>query len=328
MHIVTGSTDRATRSCEIAAHGTLLYHSPDMSTVHARFYDCFTNTPGGGNPVALTTGADHLDAEAMQTIARDLGAPATCFLGTIEDDRIHARFFSPRTEYTMCGHAVIGLFTMLLAERRLPFRKRFSLVTPHGISPVYVESDEKSAPRVMLDLPIPQFRPFSPEATALDEILKIPLQAGPSQFPVLVAKADFVHLLVPLESRIDLSNAAPTFDRVADFCRANGIESIALFTLPEASVHNPYEIREFCPAIGVDESAAAGTTNASVSCYLAEQAALTFERPNTALTTAHQGATLGRPSIIQSEVSMEGRRAIAVRTGGTAVETAKPQPTR
>lgn len=299
----------------------LLYQGIDMHTGPVRFFDCFTDVQGGGNPVAIVTGAETANTATLQAAARDIGVPATCFLGPIKDRRVHASFFSPRTEYTMCGHAVIGLFTMLLGDGKLPPGDHFTLITPHGTSPVYVESQAGSAPTVMLDLPIPSFSAFSGQSTALAEVLKVPLQEFSRVSPVLLAKADFVHLLVPMTDSLTLSRSAPSFPEITEFCRATEIESIALFSLPDASVHNMYEIREFCPAIGVDESAAAGTTNASVSCYLAEHGFLTLTQPDLARTTAHQGALIGRPSIIRSEVRMKDGRITTVHTGGTAVES-------
>ncbi|NNF80294.1 MAG: PhzF family phenazine biosynthesis protein [Rhizobiales bacterium] len=292
-----------------------------MFTGPVRYFDCFTSKPGGGNAVAIVTDASGMDASAMQTAASDIGTPATCFLERVEADCVHARFFSPRSEYKMCGHAVIGLFTMLLQDQHIAPGAHLSLATPGRISPVYVEILGKRSPRIMLELALPTFYPSGVKSTEITELLKIPLQALSRPYPVQVAEADFRQLLVPLAGPGELSQIVPNFLDIAAFCKARQIDSVAAFSPPEPNVPNNYKIREFCPAIGVDESAAAGTTNATVSCYLAAQGALTGHDQMTVHTTAHQGAEVGRPSVIHSELRFDGRQIVGVRTGGTAVET-------
>ncbi len=295
-----------------------------MTKAPIRFFDCFTDTPGGGNPVAIISDAADLSADAMQTMATKIGAPASCFLSGIDGTHVHARFFSPRSEYTMCGHAVIGLFTMLLQDQSIATHALMHLSTPHGTSPVYVEKGGKAAPRIMLELPIPTFRPVGPTPTEISQLLKIPLEAISGRFPPQVAVADFTHLVVPLGGSSALADIRPSFPKIAQFCRDKSIESIALVSLPKRGATNKYQIREFCPAIGVDESAAGGTTNATVSCYLAKHGALTLQSPNLACTEAHQGASVGRPSVIHSNVYFNDHQIVSVRTGGTAIETTAP----
>lgn len=294
-----------------------MFHQP------VRYFDCFTSEPGGGNTAAIVTGAKGMDAQEMQAAARDLGAAATCFIDHIEAECVHARFFSPRSEYQICGHAVIGLFTMLVQDQSVAPRSQLVLETPYCRSPVYVEILGNGAPRVMLDLRPPAFFPSPVNCTEIAELLEIPLQALPVQFAPQVALADFRQLLVPVNGPKTLFQIVPNFTEIAAFCRSREIDSLAVFSPPERSVANTYEIREFCPAIGVDESAAAGTTNASVSCYLAAQGALMVDSQKIVRTTAHQGAELGRPSLIHSEIRFDDDQIVAVRTGGTAVETGK-----
>lgn len=223
----------------------------------------------------------------------------------------------------MCGHAVIGLFTMLIQDRSIRASVQLMLETPYRRTPVYVEILESGLPRIMLELPIPSFSSPGVKCTEIATLLKIPLQALSGPYPQVLAKGDFRQLLVPLSRPEALSQIVPNFADISDFCRSSQIDSVEVFTPPEDSVPNIYEIREFCPAIGVNESAAAGTTNASVSCYLAARGALTRDTEPIVHTTAHQGAEVGRPSIIHSEIHFDETQIVAVRTGGTAIETPK-----
>ncbi len=292
-----------------------------MTTPKIRYYACFTARLGGGNPVAIVQDAADMDVSVMQATARAIGAPATCFLQAIDAEGVHVRFFSPRTEYPMCGHAVIGLFTMLNQNGNGPKSAVQRLVTVAGATRVYVETAGENAPRIMLDLPVPKISAVSPSSTAIAQLLKIPLEAISGGIPALSAHADFRHLLVKIGRRNVLADIVPSFQNIARFCKSSGFQSLGLYATSGDEAIGKYHIREFCPAIGVDESAAAGTTNASLSCCLAAHGKLHVEPDGVARVVAHQGAEVGRPSEIHCEVAHQAGKVIGVRAGGTAVET-------
>ncbi|MEM8685874.1 MAG: PhzF family phenazine biosynthesis protein [Pseudomonadota bacterium] len=291
-----------------------------MTPPTPRYFDCFTTQPGGGNPVALLTGTSDLTQTQMQGLAREIGAPATCFWCVSDDDHVRARFFSPRTEYKMCGHAVIGLFTLVSQECVEPLSPVWRLSTPSGTTRVYVESESEGSPRIMLDFALPRFSPLSPVSTGLAEVLKIPLELISGGIPVQTAHADFRHVMVNITSPEALAGLVPSFDEIAGFCKATGLDSIAVYAFEEAADGEHVWVREFCPLIGVEESAAGGTTNASLSCLLAQTGYLGVEEDQIARCIAHQGAAVGRPSLIHCEVTKSGGTITGVRAGGHAVE--------
>ena len=257
----------------------------------------------------------------MQGLAREIGAPATCFWTRRSETEVEARFFSPRSEYQICGHAVIGLFTLLNQEMPLTGKAVQSLTTPSGTTRVYVAPDPPGSPRIMLDLPLPNFSPVSPLTTALADVLKISLEAFSGGIAPQTAQADFRHLMVNVSSPETLAAIDPSFEDIARFCKSTNHDSLAVFALGPGKVLRNYHVREFCPVIGVDESAAGGTTNASLSYLLAKEGKLRFQDDGSAHCIAHQGASIGRPSEIHCEVLETGGQISAVRAGGYAVET-------
>ena len=60
----------------------------------------------------------------------------------------------------------------------------------------------------------------------------------------------------------------PDFAGMVQFCHTHGIETIAVFCLDCEDPDKQLHVRDFCPAVGVSESAAAGTTNAALTSYL------------------------------------------------------------
>lgn len=72
--------------------------------------DVFADRPGAGNPLAVVLGADALDGETMQAIARWTRLPETTFVlpPTHPEASYRLRIFSPRREVPFAGHPSIG----------------------------------------------------------------------------------------------------------------------------------------------------------------------------------------------------------------------------
>lgn len=292
-----------------------------MTLPQPRYFNSFTSHPGGGNPVALVTAREGLSTLQMQGLAREIGAPATCFWSRTEAMAVKARFFSPCSAYQMCGHAVVGLFNLLNIDEPLPGRTIWSLNTLLGNTRVYVESAPQSAPRIMLECPLPRISAPSPRSTAIAGVLNTSHEVVFGGIPAQTTQAHFQQLMVNVPSPDVLAAIEPSFDALTRFCKDTGHDSIVLYALERGPAQNNYHVREFCPLIGVDESAAGGTTNASLSGLLAKEGKLAFQDDEVARCVAYQGVSIGRPSEIHCEVSRADGKLGSVRAGGFAVET-------
>ena len=111
----------------------------------------------------------------------------------------------------------------------------------------------------------------------------------------------------------------PDFNGMIDFCRSNGIETIAVFCREAENPDNSIHVRDFCPAVGVSESAAAGTTNAALTSYLVRHGLLPTNANNISIT-AEQGLELGRPSSIQSLLTLANGGIARLQVGGVATK--------
>ncbi len=80
--------------------------------------DVFVARDGGGNPAPVTLDADDLTDEEMRRIAERYGHEAGFVLAPTDPKRadVRYRFFVPRHEMEMCGHATLGT-TWLLAQQ-------------------------------------------------------------------------------------------------------------------------------------------------------------------------------------------------------------------
>ncbi|GIT46162.1 MAG: hypothetical protein Ct9H300mP12_07470 [Acidimicrobiales bacterium] len=53
---------------------------PDLIRPPVVLYAAFSEVASGGSPAGVVVDASELDAETMQQIAAEVGAPATCFV--------------------------------------------------------------------------------------------------------------------------------------------------------------------------------------------------------------------------------------------------------
>lgn len=72
------------------------------------FVDSFTNTRFKGNPAAICILENDVDSILMQEIANEIGFSETAFIKKIFKNKYSIRFFSPKKEIPICGHATLA----------------------------------------------------------------------------------------------------------------------------------------------------------------------------------------------------------------------------
>lgn len=73
------------------------------------FVDSFTTEPFKGNPAGVCLLTDEIGKEKMQLIAKEIGFSETAFVKKLEDEnRYSIRYFSPKQEILLCGHATLA----------------------------------------------------------------------------------------------------------------------------------------------------------------------------------------------------------------------------
>jgi trans-2,3-dihydro-3-hydroxyanthranilate isomerase len=101
-----------------------------MTKLDYHLVDVFTDTPFGGNQLAVFTDAEGVSAELMQKIAAELKLSETTFVLPPKDEKndYRIRIFTPAVELPMAGHPTIGT-TFVLARQEMikPRRKRLSI---------------------------------------------------------------------------------------------------------------------------------------------------------------------------------------------------------
>lgn len=72
------------------------------------FVDAFTDQRFKGNPAAVCIAENELDDKTMQSIATEIGFSETAFIKNISDNLYSIRFFTPKKEIPLCGHATLA----------------------------------------------------------------------------------------------------------------------------------------------------------------------------------------------------------------------------
>jgi PhzF family phenazine biosynthesis protein len=72
------------------------------------FVDAFTNQKFKGNPAAVCIAETDLDNTTMQSIATEIGFSETAFVKAISGNQYGIRFFTPKQEIPLCGHATLA----------------------------------------------------------------------------------------------------------------------------------------------------------------------------------------------------------------------------
>ena len=295
---------------------------PDLIRPPVVLYAAFSEVASGGSPAGVVVDASELDAETMQQIAAEVGAPATCFVTGFVDGIVDVRFFSTTTEYGMCGHGTVGLVTSLVEEALVVpgADGRVDLVvrSTGGTTEVEVRRRQDGRPEIWMDLTPASFESGGVDSTEVAAQLGVAIDSLDSSLPIERTVSDFTHLIVPLQNLSAMAAVAPDFDGFAGWCRRIGVDTVALIVTDVAEDNHDYRCRDLCPAVGTDEAAATGTTNRALACWLVRQDLLGTGVDGHHMLVAGQGIEVGRPSAVCSEVEVIGGRVDRVRVGGLA----------
>ena len=83
-----------------------------MATITTYIVDSFTDVAFQGNPAGVCLVASPLDDKLMLTIAKELGLSETAFVQQ-QKDHYTIRYFSPKQEIPLCGHATLAASKVL-----------------------------------------------------------------------------------------------------------------------------------------------------------------------------------------------------------------------
>jgi PhzF family phenazine biosynthesis protein len=216
-----------------------------LMTVPITQVDAFTQTPFSGNPAAVCVlRGEPLAAELMQRIAAEMNLSETAFLHP-EADGYRLRWFTPKVEVDLCGHATLASAHVLFEEGHVSAGQPARFHTRSGLL-----TARRAGALIELDFPAKPEEPAQPPAGLAEALGLEPVYVGRSQFDYLVEVADEATLRA----------------MSADFRRLRQVEARGVIvTCRSASAEFDFVSRFFAPQSGIDEDPVTG----SAHCCLA-----------------------------------------------------------
>ncbi|MFE5618686.1 PhzF family phenazine biosynthesis protein [Streptomyces sp. NPDC056463] len=278
-------------------------------------YTAFSTDPQGGNPAGVVLDAAGLDDSAMLAIAADLGYSESAFLTAPPADldatsgrAFTIRYFSPKAEVPFCGHATVAT-AVALGERFGSGELAFA--TRAGTVPVSV-TEEAGAIRATLTTVEPYVEAIGD--TDLDEALAAldwPAADLDPALPPRIAFAGARHLVIGAATRERLARLAYDFPRLEALMHRLDLTTVQLVWRESGTV---FHVRDPFPVGGVVEDPATGAAAGAFGAYARELGLV----PGASVLTLHQGADMGRPSLLTVELR-EGEARVRVSGTGTRI---------
>ena len=269
--------------------------------------DVFTDVPLQGNPVAVFTDADGVDDEVMQRAARELNLSETVFVLTADDDGVDAqvRIFTPAVELPFAGHPVLGTAFVLGSARGLDTVR---LKCGSGLVPVSLRREGPDVVYGEMEQPIPTWAPLEAEAALLAA-----LGVDESGLPVEVYDNGPRHAYVELASAEAVAAVSPDLRALAQ------VDTLGVSCFAVLDGGAQINTRMFGPALGVAEDPATGSAAGPLAVHLARHRRTAFGQ----MIEIHQGAEIGRPSVLRAIAEGSDASVTRVAVGGAAVIVAR-----
>jgi PhzF family phenazine biosynthesis protein len=263
--------------------------------IDLHFVDAFTSERFRGNPAAVCLPDRELDDAFMQSVAAEMNLSETAF-PVRDGDGWRLRWFTPKAEVDLCGHATLASAHVLWESGRLGADRPAVFATRSGrLTCVrrgeWIEMDFPAEPPVPLD----DAAPAPDLAAALN---------APGH--IVGRKRNRMDYLVELETAAAVRVLAPDFTRLAAL-PARGV----IVTARADDPRYDFVSRFFAPAVGVNEDPVTGSAHCCLGPYWA--------------------ATLGKSDLLAHQCSARGGvvrvsvRGDRVLLGGQAVTVQRGQ---
>ncbi|MDB5617021.1 PhzF family phenazine biosynthesis isomerase [Tardiphaga sp.] len=278
-----------------------------------KLVNVFTHNGAGGNPCPIVVDAAALSEADMQGIAADYGHESGFVMPARSGDADYIfRFWVPRHEMEMCGHATIGALWTLATTGRLR-SGQVRIDTRSGPVTGFVDMARSEDPYVEITQPVGKVVDLTREQensvlTALrisrEDLLDLPLQN---------AVTSRVKTLIPMKSvdRLnELQTSMPTTEKCCDSIGSTGLYPYAV----ESQTERRFEARQFPKSSGYPEDAATGIAAAALAFGLLKNGLV---KADSGRITVLQGRNLGALSEIGVRLGFAGETPVGCLVGGT-----------
>lgn len=254
--------------------------------------DAFTDKPFGGNPAGVVLlDKDFPTDSLMQQVAAELRYSETAFVQQNGPKEFTVRYFTPKSEVDLCGHATIAIFGLLKEEGIVPSGSTCLNHTLAGDLAVRVGDS------VMMQMATPRVMEREVDVEHLCHIMGCRVPA----MPVEIVSTGLPDIILPVSTLAELEALNPDMEALSQLSRE--LEVVGVHAFSAVGDQFTAHVRNFAPLYGVDEESATGTANAALTHYL--------QRRGMAVPGADysfmQGEKMGRPSVVETSLTPDGQ---------------------
>lgn len=292
-----------------------------MSSIPIKQIDAFTRKPFAGNPAGVVTKADHLSATDMQRIANEMAVSETAFVmkSASENCDLRIRWFTPKREVDLCGHATIAAFHALAEEGLYGLTvdepQSFNVETRSGILTVDVEWKDMQ-PYIKMGLPIPKFFPFPDDYSLLCAAIGVAeVELSKKVKPQITQDG---YCFIPLASYESLKTIEPNLMLMRKIHERHDITGFAVVTTDTGDYDIDWHMRFFAPTLGVQEDPVTGSANGPMAVFL-WQNNLVDRNKKFFSFKGYQGYLLNRPGYVTVNMAVKDNDVTLLQIAGQAV---------
>lgn len=254
--------------------------------------DAFTSQPFGGNPagVVLLDGDTFPREEQMLKVAAELRYSETAFVRILSPREYHVRYFTPKAEVELCGHATIATFSLLY---QMQLAKSECLC--HTLAgDLRIDVGEK----VMMQMATPRI------VATIEDTDEIYRALGMTDYqpalPVQIAYSGLLDIMIPISDVATLNDLQPNMGAISTITQKHNVVSFHVFAFGNDGY--TAHVRDFAPLYDIPEESATGTANAALTHYLQQNEHI----PSVGNFAFLQGEAMGRPSVVATYITIDG----------------------
>jgi PhzF family phenazine biosynthesis protein len=255
--------------------------------------DAFTTQPFGGNTAGVVLLDDAFPSDKfMQQVAAEFRYSETAFVRQDGDTEFTVRYFTPRGEVDLCGHATVATFGTLY---KLGIIADGTMCINHTLAG---NLQVRVGDKVMMEMAEPQIIDAAVDVERLHSIMGV--KNSHIDLPVMVVSTGLPDIMMPVSSVDELNSLVPDMDTLAQLSDEIGVTGVHAFALSDDDF--TAHVRNFGPLYGIPEESATGTANGALTHYLHHNGILQAPAECRFL----QGEAMQRPSVVATTLLKDG----------------------
>ena len=255
--------------------------------------DAFTTQPFGGNTAGVVLLDDTFPSdEFMQQVAAEFRYSETAFVLQNGDTEFTVRYFTPRGEVDLCGHATVATFGTLY---KLGLVANDSMCINHTLAG---NLQVRVGDKVMMEMAEPQVIDATVDVKQLHSIMGV--KNSHIDLPVMVVSTGLPDIMMPVSSVDELNTLVPDMDALAKISDKLGVTGVHAFAIGDDDY--TAHVRNFGPLYGIPEESATGTANGALTHYLHHNGIIQAPAECRFL----QGEAMQRPSVVATSLLENG----------------------